>query len=324
MKRNDIQFDARLQRALTSIPPPGEGRGCHAALLGVANLCARRRIAPEEAVARIRANIPAGDRKVDDREITEAVQKAYREAGGGRPVVLPPKAPPAIADGKAALEAMVARGRGVTEEELRKASPLPLPSEPVQAAQLLLMRLYRFDEYLYIGPHDGAGILNESIRPAGAWVQHLQAGEVAWPHIMPNPLSGQPAKTKDGKDSLRCDAAVAGFRYALVEFDNLPLADQLAFWQGIDLPVVALIHTGGKSVHGWVDAWAYAGRELKTAEDWQGVIKVKLFDQYLIPLGVDRACRNPSRLSRIPGHFRADKGQWQRLLWLAPPQGGAQ
>jgi hypothetical protein len=42
----------------------------------------------------------------------------------------------------------------------------------------------------------------------------------------------------------------------------------------------------------------------------------------LCPLGCDPACRNESRLSRLPGHFRREKNAWQRLLYLNPdPEG---
>lgn len=54
------------------------------------------------------------------------------------------------------------------------------------------------------------------------------------------------------------------------------------------------------------------------AAQWGELVEARLFGRYLIPLGCDAACRNEARLSRLPGHFRADKGQWQRLLYLSP------
>ena len=48
------------------------------------------------------------------------------------------------------------------------------------------------------------------------------------------------------------------------------------------------------------------------------LVEGRLFGQYLIPLGCDAACRNEARLSRMPGHFRTEKGRWQKILYLAP------
>jgi len=56
---------------------------------------------------------------------------------------------------------------------------------------------------------------------------------------------------------------------------------------------------------------------VETLEQWQAQIKTRLYDRILTPLGIDGACSNPARLSRLPGHFRSEKGAWQRLLWLS-------
>jgi len=59
-------------------------------------------------------------------------------------------------------------------------------------------------------------------------------------------------------------------------------------------------------------------RGVDCAADWSRVVKRHLFAELLEPLGVDRACKNASRLSRLPGHYRKEKGAWQRVLYLAP------
>jgi hypothetical protein len=98
-----------------------------------------------------------------------------------------------------------------------------------------------------------------------------------------------------------------------VEFDALPREDQLAFWWAVRLPVVVLVDSGGKSVHGWVRV-----RDVACAAEWGRSIEQHLFRDLLQPLGVDPACKNESRLSRLPGHHRKETGRWQRLLYLAP------
>ena len=111
---------------------------------------------------------------------------------------------------------------------------------------------------------------------------------------------------------MRGDACVKGFSFATVEFDDLNHEDQLAFWWGVNLPVVALIDSANKSIHGWIRI-----DDIATSEDWTEEVEQQLFKKLLIPMGVDGACRNEARLSRLPGHQR-DNGKMQRLLYLAP------
>jgi hypothetical protein len=101
----------------------------------------------------------------------------------------------------------------------------------------------------------------------------------------------------------------------VVEFDQLDRGLQIAFWSAARLPIVALIDSGGKSVHAWI-AVQELGVEVATAEQWDAQIRRRLYG-LLTPMGADPACANPSRLSRLPGHYRAEKKTWQRVLWLS-------
>ena len=130
-------------------------------------------------------------------------------------------------------------------------------------------------------------------------------------------MTGNPApgKADPAKLTYRGDNCIAAFRYCVVEFDGLPLEDQLRFWMGVNLPVAALITSGGKSVHGWLRV------NVPDAAAWEAQVR-PLYHTRLIPLGVDGACANPARLSRLPGHYREDKGARQRLLFLDPAAKG--
>jgi hypothetical protein len=162
-----------------------------------------------------------------------------------------------------------------------------------------------------------SGIPGDTIRTVSEWIKFFQDGGETGPHIIINPLDGIPRPKKDGGgDTLRGDANVKTPRYCMVEFDNLPREDQIRFWSAAKLPIVALIDTGGKSIHAWLEVSKLA--KVSTLSDWQTHIKARLYDRLLIPLGVDAACSNPARLSRLPGHFRAEKQSMQRLLWLSP------
>ncbi len=184
-------------------------------------------------------------------------------------------------------------------------------------AILLLETLFKPDALLFIGDRVEPGILGQTIRPATDWITHFQNGGATSEHVIINPLSGKPALTKGGdKGTLRGDACVKDFRYCLVEFDTLSHEDQIKFWSAVKLPVCALIHTGGKSIHAWLDVQKLA--TVESMEQWETEIKGRLYDRILKPLGVDGACSNPARLSRLPGHLRQEKKAMQKLLWLSP------
>lgn len=183
-------------------------------------------------------------------------------------------------------------------------------------AILFLKTLYGHDDLIWIGERHEPGIMGQTIRTAGDWIAYFENGGKTAPHIILNSINGIPSATKSGGGTtLRGDANVKDYRYCLVEFDNLSREDQIRFWSGAKLPIVALIDSGGKSIHAWLEISKLAS--VTTAEQWQKHIKERLFDRLLTPLGVDTACSNPARLSRLPGHYRAEKEQYQRLLWLS-------
>jgi hypothetical protein len=107
-------------------------------------------------------------------------------------------------------------------------------------------------------------------------------------------------------------------RFALLEFDTIPLSLQLSFIARLTLPLSAIITSGGKSLH----AWVLVGAE--NSEEYRKLVK-SLFD-VLAPFGIDTCNRNPSRLSRLPGVSREMDGKndrRQRLLYLNPSPANA-
>ena len=80
------------------------------------------------------------------------------------------------------------------------------------------------------------------------------------------------------------------------------------------MPVVALIDSGGKSIHGWIRI------DAANADEWTRRVEGKLFSR-LVAVSVDGSCKNEARLSRMPGHFRAEKSRWQRVLYFNPTGG---
>ncbi len=109
------------------------------------------------------------------------------------------------------------------------------------------------------------------------------------------------------------DANIASHRFALLEFDHVPLELQLSLLARLPLPINAILLSGGRSAHGWVRL------NSPTAEAYRDTVNEML--RLLAPFGVDPSNKNPSRLSRLVGAQRtlgaSGDGQ-QRLLYLAP------
>lgn len=116
---------------------------------------------------------------------------------------------------------------------------------------------------------------------AGAWIRF-------------NPVDGAGVRNEN----------VTSFKYALVESDSMSISDQDALYRKLELPIVTLTHSGGKSLHAIVrvDAPDYA--EYRKRVEY-------LYD-FLEKNGVvvDKQNRNPSRLSRMPGVMRGGNRQY--------------
>jgi hypothetical protein len=304
----------RYNVALLQILPPGSG--CHVSLLSVANLGTLAGVNAEQIFQDIRGHIPRGKRRIPDREITDAIGKAVADHNGGtfRPRS---RITPIVKDSTVARQRIIDQGPYRTAEELIKVSPVTIPEDPKLHTKLLIETRYQHNELIFNGERHQPGILGDTIRPAVGWSTHLIEDGKTAPFIIINPLTGLPAPKKSGEGvTYRGDGNVKEFRFCLAEFDNLSLEEQIRFWSAIKLPIVALIDSGGKSIHAWLQVSKIA--PVMTSEQWQSVIKSRLYDRLLRPMGVDTACCNPARLSRLPGHYREDRQKYQSLLWLSP------
>jgi len=288
---------------------PKGGNGVHSWLMTTANLAAIAGIPPMTAEAEIvramtRPPSPAS-------EVATAIRKAFSEYAPGADYTPRKYSAPRPKPLPQTAKAFIRRGDGAEESDWWEASPIRIDWEPGREDALALLRtLYAPGEFVFCGERYGGA---EGVRTAADWIARIEGGATVPPHFAPNPMTGEAHQTGDGKSSRRCDAAVASFRFAVAEFDGMSKPDQLAFWWGFrTAPIVALIDSGGKSIH------AILKVDCATRADWEQEIEGKLFPRVLCPLGCDPACRNESRLSRLPGHFRREKNAWQRLLYLSP------
>lgn len=126
----------------------------------------------------------------------------------------------------------------------------------------------------------------------------------AWMRINPTIAEPQGAEKQDGSRGVAvCDEDIASFRYALIECDDIPEAEQIEAFRRLNLPIQTLVLSGGKSVHAAVlidakDRKEYDERVSKL-HDW--------CRRYGVP--IDGANKNPSRMIRVPGFTRGEREQ---------------
>lgn len=306
----------RFFKKLQTIPAPGQG--CHPALLGAANLGALSKRPAHAVFAEIRASIPQGKRCVTDKEIQAAIIKAYADHNPqtGKKYLSPQKPEPIIRCGRTALQRIIEQSIIAGEADLWESSPIRLDWPPENDTVNFLFSMFTSHDLIFIGEKLEPGIVGHNIRTVADWIKYFQAGGRTSPFVMVNPLTGRPAPKKSGDgETFRGDGNIKTFRFCLAEFDNLAFEGQIRFWSAAKLPIAALIFSGNKSLHAWIKL-----SNVNSIEDWQREIRQRLYEQGLIPLGVDSACSNAARLSRLPGHLRTETDQYQKILWLAAPE----
>lgn len=134
--------------------------------------------------------------------------------------------------------------------------------------------------------------LNKSRDDIGAVIGDYKESAGAW--IRFNPLDGKGVKNEN----------VTDFRYALVESDSMAVDKQNAIIRELELPVICLIHSGGKSLHAIVRIDAKSYEEYRKRVDYLYEVCKKN------GLKIDSQNRNPSRLSRMPGIIRNGRKQF--------------
>lgn len=97
------------------------------------------------------------------------------------------------------------------------------------------------------------------------------------------------------------DDSVSIHRYVLVEFDTRPKEEQFAIFKQSNLPIGAIIDSGGKSLHAWVRV------DARDPNEWR-LRRQAVFD-YLSDYEPDEMTKNPSRWSRLGGVYRGEKEQ---------------
>lgn len=125
--------------------------------------------------------------------------------------------------------------------------------------------------------------------------------------LKPSPEDGDVYFSINAMHTSRADANVVCYRNFLLELDSVPLEQQISLVTS-RLPVTAITFSGGKSYH-----FIFSLLEPVTTEaEYRRVVRGLM---EAVP-EADKATKNPSRLSRLPGAVRPETGLLQDLVYL--------
>jgi hypothetical protein len=278
---------------------PGRGGGLHQHVMSIACLGVLAEL-PQDVIMRDLYGLDGIKRNEPEDAVKKAFQTVDRnyETPKQRPISrFAPKLKNPLGDFIA----------GISDEmvDLIDRSPIGLVGDPEQDGRLTIETLYSGDEFLFIGD-----VFDAKVKTVKEW---LKEDLSKYPHIIPNPMTGKEGMTGMAKISYRCEETVEDLRYAVCEMDEIPIRQQVAFWNkciDINIPVAAVIHSGSKSLHGWIKV------DCGTDTDkWEKDVRGWLFNEFGKNYGLDPACSNRARLSRLAGYDRPKKTR-QRLLYL--------
>lgn len=206
------------------------------------------------------------------------------------------------------------RGRAKRTPASTALAPKRLDLPPDKELELCIRTLFKPDDFVCIvtsARKDADGKWKPGnggfCRKASDLLERLEKGGInaaigsynheagAW--FCPNPTNGK------GHN----DADVVDFRYTLIESDEIPRDAQERAMRGMNLPIATMTDSGGKSVHAIVSVGAEGAEHFR-----ERIVDVLHPACSAAGLPPDEKCKNPGRLTRLPG---VDRGkERQRLI----------
>jgi hypothetical protein len=124
--------------------------------------------------------------------------------------------------------------------------------------------------------------------------------------IVPNPMNSTWGINKSGEKGMRTLSNTGPRRFLVVEFDQGEFDEHAALLAhlGKFAPLVLVVHSGNKSLHGW---FFVCGEPEE---------KVKRFFRYAVSLGADRATWTRCQFVRMPDGKR-ENGNRQRVVYFS-------
>lgn len=138
----------------------------------------------------------------------------------------------------------------------------------------------------------GADIRRMETRPLQAWRDSWWKMQF----VVPSTMTALTGVNLQGRESNRCLGNTGKRRFLVAEFDKHTELVQAAIHAhlGTKLPLVAVVHSGGKSLHGWYGAKNRTESELR------------LFMEHAVRLGADPATWTRCQAVRLPGGIRSN------------------
>jgi hypothetical protein len=290
-------------RPMPFVPCPTSGGGVHTWLLAEANRCRLRGLKPTQ-TERILLEGSAGcGRVVDQREIDDALRKAYEEPASRGPIE------PAASYDPAALKRVAEGHTEANEAWLWSRSPV-LP-DTVSPPEFLNTIFGLGARALVFDAQQGKPLTWTCGRfeSLDKWLDIMNH----WPNVffLCNPVDGEAhLNPRTGRMSRRSAESITEFRYGVIESDEAPADLWLSAVVQLRLPITAIYTSGGKSIH---VLWRVGA---KTKDEWDDAVRP--WRRNLVTLGADPAALTAVRLSRLPGCKRNSTDGFQKLLYLNP------
>lgn len=295
---------------------PAPGAGVHLWAMQAAWACRKAGISATEAVRHIEES--ATRPPSPSNEFVQAVQKVFSAALPARGAS---SRPPSPGFNPTKLAAIARRMDGFGAEELAAFSPMrPDKRTPASFLHAIFTpgeKVLCFSKYRSQGQaiwHRPDHLARYDATALEALVEPME-GQGAW--FLSNPVTGDFVELERLKSehnlcgrTRRAEENISAFRHLLLESDNAEPAIWLAALVQMPLPILSICESGGRSLHALVCIDANDGREFREI--------IAASKAGLEILGADPAALSPVRLTRLPQCWRADKGKWQRLLYLNP------
>lgn len=141
-------------------------------------------------------------------------------------------------------------------------------------------------------------------RPRSKWRGELPQRQF----IVPSPMIKWVGQTQEGKESAHCLDATGPRRFLVIEQDIGTADEQAAIlWHlACRAPLALVVHSGGKSVHGWFYC---------QGQDEEKVLRP--FMRYAVSLGADTSTWTRSQFVRMPDGRRGDRKR-QAVYFFRP------
>ncbi|OXU15400.1 hypothetical protein [Sedimentisphaera salicampi] len=289
----------RFGRAVNNLP--ASGSGLHTALLSAANYGAIAEIPEQTIYGQLRESTANGckGRIVPDKEIQSAIDKAMEDyQRTDRRFYYRRDTRPAANVPEDYSAKLIGQAGDISTIDLMEESPVRLIENPENDWRLLIETLFNEQDYIFAG-----GKFDTETYQAG---EYCRSGKPA-DFIGLNPYQ---------QGGSRRAADISEFRYCLLESDSLPLKKQVKLISQMPLPIAAIIFSGNKSFHCWIDI---RSMNITSLQEWNERVKSQLYNSRLAGMNCfDCATKAPSQMSRMPAHYRTETEKYQQLIYLNP------